>query len=276
MVARVALVPPDRRVLSTFDAAGRAVSSRAACAPLADRPDGRVAPDVAPALLALALAVESAGADFRTTSVWRDVAIQAAMRARYDAWVAAGKPAPGSSGFNASTMKADFVASPGYSGHNAGRSIDVTLGVLRFPGVSADRQLDTLWEIARPLGWSPIIKAPTEGVSESWHFDFWGPWSGVRSRLGYEQAAMCAVLDVGFSVWKESTGIRFVQAQLQRAGFNVGRVDGIAGTNTGGGLRASGFALPPNATLRDAAVLGAAIRHVSGLADSAPVRWSPG
>jgi len=184
--------------------------------------------DTAAALLALHEAVQSAGGDFRVTELHRDVAVQQAARAKYDRWVAAGKPKPGTSGFNASTMKAAFVATPGRSMHNAGRAIDVNLGVLKFPGVAADKQLDKLWELAKACGWSPVIRAADEKASEAWHFDCWGDLHGIRDRLGYEQAAFAGALFVGHAghgtSWASVT-----QALLQRAGKDIGPIDGAFG-----------------------------------------------
>jgi hypothetical protein len=144
--------------------------------------------------------------------------------------VKAGKPKPGTSGFNAATMKAAFVAAPGRSMHNAGRAIDVHLGMLNFPGVPADKQLDRLWELAIPLGWTPIIKSADEGASEAWHFDFFEDIKGVYDRLGYEQSALCGALLVGHGDLTSYAAV--VQALLSRAGFNLGAIDGVAGAKT--------------------------------------------
>jgi hypothetical protein len=131
-------------------------------------------------------------------------------------------------------MKAAFVALPGRSFHNAGRAIDVHLGVLKFPGVAADKQLDRLWEIARSCGWDPIIKAPDEGASEAWHFDHYGELSGVLKRLGYEQAALCGAILVGHG---DLSGFGAeLQALICRAGFDIGKIDGDVGPRTLGAL----------------------------------------
>jgi hypothetical protein len=124
-------------------------------------------------------------------------------------------------------MKNAFVALPGRSGHNAGRSIDVHLSELRFPGVPANQQLDKLWEIAIPLGWKPVIKTADEGAKEAWHFDFWGELTGVLNRLGYEQAALCGALLVGHGDLQGFPAV--TQALLCRAGFDIGKIDGAIG-----------------------------------------------
>lgn len=227
----VKLVPVDASIVCSYDNAGKTGQPRATCKSLVKLGKAGIAhPEMAPALKALSDEVAKAGGDFRVTECHRDVGVQKAARAKYDNWVKAGKPAPGSSSWNASTMKNAFVAAPGRSGHNAGRSIDVHLGMLKFPGVPADKQLDKLWEIAIPLGWKPIIKSADEGASEAWHFDYPGELSGVMSRLGYEQWALCGALLVGHG---DIQGYEAVtQALLCRAGYDIGKIDGAPGAKT--------------------------------------------
>lgn len=233
----VTLVPVDGSIASSYDKAGKTGSPRASLTPLARLGKAGVAhPDMAQALLNLSNAVAAAGGDLRITECHRDVAVQKAARAKYDAWVAAGKPKPGTPAFNEKTMKAAFVAAPGRSGHNAGRSIDVHLGALKF-AVPADQQLDRLWEIAIPLGWSPIIKTADEGASEAWHLDFVGDLKGVKDRLGYEQWALCGAILVGHGDLSSYEAI--VQALLSRAGHNLGNIDGVAGPKTVNALAAA-------------------------------------
>jgi hypothetical protein len=228
----VPLVSVDPGIASSYDKAGKTGGSRSGLTPLARLGKAGIAvPEVAKALLVLHEAVTAAGGDFRVTELHRDVAVQKAARSKYDAWVRAGKPSPSSSGFNAKTMKAAFVALPGRSFHNAGRAIDIHLGVLKFPGVATNKQLDKLWEIAKTCGWSPIIKAPDEGASEAWHFDYYGELSGVLGRLGYEQTALCGAILVGHS-GDCQTFAHTTQALLQRAGFDIGKIDGDIGPKT--------------------------------------------
>lgn len=262
---RTKLVNVDASILSSYGSTGTDPSiPRDKLKSLVSINVGKMAPDAAAGLLALHKAVMAAGGDFRVTDCFRDVATQASARAKYDNWVKAGKPKPGTSGFDANTMKAAYVAVPGRSNHNAGRAIDVHLAALRFPGVAADKQLDRLWELAKPLGWTPIIKAPDEVASEAWHFDFHGPWAGVVERAGYESGAIGAAADVGNG--ESDTGWRRVQGQLHRAGYNVGTIDGIAGKRTHEGLAASGF--KGNAT-----DLKSVVAWVDALADSLKVVW---
>jgi D-alanyl-D-alanine dipeptidase len=231
MNAPIKLVAVDGSIASSYNKAGGTGGPRANLTALAKLGKAGVAhPEMAAGLLALSNAVAAAGGDLRITECHRDVGVQEAARAKYDRWVAAGKPKPGTPGFDAATMKAAYVAQPGRSGHNAGRSIDIHLAELKFPGVPANLQLDKLWEIAIPLGWKPIIKTADEGASEAWHLDFPGELSGVMSRLGYEQWALCGAILVGHGDLSNWDAV--IQALLSRAGFNVGNIDGQAGTKT--------------------------------------------
>jgi len=231
----IPLVPVDGSIASSYNSAGQTGGPRSGLRPLARLGKAGVATaDTASALKSLSDAVLAAGGDFRVTECHRDVGVQKAARAKYDAWVAAGKPKPGTAGFNDKTMKAAFVATPGRSMHNAGRAIDVDLGSIKFLNIATDKQLDRLWEIAKPIGWSPVIKSADERASEAWHFDFYGDVAGVLSRLGYEQAALCGAILVGHG---DLSGFGAeVQALLCRAGFDIGKIDGFPGARTRIGL----------------------------------------
>lgn len=258
-MSRTALVEVDGRLLSSYGAAGTSHTlPRDALRPLRALRAGRATADTAEALYALHEAVSAAGGDLRITDLWRSVATQQEARERYERWIFAGRPKPGSSGFDSRTMKADLVAKPGRSYHNAGRAIDVHLAALRFPGVAADRQLDALWELARPIGWTPILRSPEERVSEAWHFDYFGPWARVRARVGYEQGAIAAAADVGNG---EPVPAYQVQGGLHRAGYSVGEIDGDIGPKTRAGLRASGYTGPFTDT-------PAMVAHVDALPDA--------
>jgi hypothetical protein len=235
MAPPIALVPVDTSILSCYGKKGVG-GPRADLTPLYSLGKaGICVPEVGVALKALNDAAILAGADFRVTELHRDLAVQTAARVKYETWVAAGKPTGAS--FNPKTMKAAFVALPGRSGHNAGRSIDVDLASLKFPGVPANLQLDTLWEIATPLGWSHIIKEAKEGASESWHFDYHGELAGVMKRLGYEQWALCGAILVGHGDLSGYDPI--LQALLCRAGYDIGKIDGVIGAKTVAALKAA-------------------------------------
>jgi hypothetical protein len=242
----------DPTIASSYGERGATGGPRAACTPLYKLGMGVLVDGARQALSNLAGLVASEGGDFRVTSAHRDVNEQSALRARYDAWVAAGKPARGSASFDPARMKAAFVAVPGRSNHNGGRAIDVDLASLRFPNVAPDQQIDTFWRLARLAGWAPVIAHPDERVSEAWHFDWWGDLAGVRSRLGYEQAAWCGALLVGHG----GSGTRFgtvTQALLQRAGHDIGKIDGALGPRSRAAL---GTALGMTPATVDGAING--------------------
>ena len=231
MSAPIPLAAVDSSIASSYSKAGKTGGPRQELVSLSKLGKaGFAVAEMAAALKMLSDAVLEAGGDFRVTECHRDVGVQKAARAKYDNWVKAGKPHPTSPSFDSKTMKAAFVAAPGRSGHNAGRSIDVHLGALKFLGVPADKQLDKLWEIAPPLGWEPIIKNADEGASEAWHFDYWGELKGVKDRLGYEQAARVGAILVGHGDLSSYEAV--VQALLSRGGFALGPVDGIVGPRT--------------------------------------------
>lgn len=229
MAFPIALVPVDASIMSSYDIAGKTGGPRANCKPLIKLTSGKLVPAAAAALKKLSDAVAAAGGDFRVTDCHREVSIQIALRKRYDFWVASGKPK--GAAYNSKTMKNAFVAMPGKSNHNGGRAVDIDIGSLKFAGVPANLQLDKLWEIASPLGWSHIIKYAIEGSSESWHFDFWGDIDGLHDRLGYEQGALAGALLVG-QAGNWQTYERVIQALVCRAGQNIGEIDGAIGAKT--------------------------------------------
>jgi len=231
MTPVIKLTQVDPSIASSYDKSGKTGGPRNNLISLTRLGKAGVAhPEMAVALLNLSDAVFAASGDFRVTECHRDVAVQQAARQKYLNWDKAGKPKPGTPDFDPKTMKAAFVAKAGRSGHNAGRSIDVHVGALKFPGIPANKQLDHLWNLAIPLGWSPVIKNPDENASESWHFDFLGDLAGVRSRMGYEQWALCGALLVGHGDLQGYDAV--TQALLCRAGYSIGDIDGAAGPKT--------------------------------------------
>lgn len=237
--ARTQLVKVDPQIMSAYDSKGRTgTSDRTALQPFSARVAGSLTPDAAAALLVLHLAVTKVGGDFRVTDGFRDLGAQATARAKYDAWLQAGSPAK----FDSAIMKSAFVARPGRSFHNAGRAVDIDIASLHFPHSDDHEQLDRLWDLAKPLGWRPAIKDPDEYAKEAWHFDFMGAdWSPVFARIGYEMTAMCAVLDIGEMTAFVQSRERSIQANLQRAGYSVGDVDGLIGRRTVKALAMAGI-----------------------------------
>lgn len=223
--ARVELVRVDDSILSYYK--GKDGLRK----PLSGLAGGKATPDMAAALAKLSNAARAAGGQILVTDCYRSNEVQAAARAKYEKWLSSGKPKPGTPGYDAKTMKPAFVSRPGKSFHNAGRAVDLAHMLAAPESVPSHLKLDWLWEIAIPCGFEPILKKPTEGASEAWHFDFRGPWGPVYDRLGYEQAAMAACLDIGSSVYARSWK-RWVQAQMWRCGVDLGDIDGHWGKKT--------------------------------------------
>ncbi len=213
-------------------------------ATLASLRAGHMTPDAAEALGRLQDAVAGGGGSLQVSDCFRSIADQKRARGKYENWLAAGKPSRKSSTYDKKTMKAAFVSRPGRSFHCTGRSVDLAHMRAAPDSVPRSQKLDWLWERAKPLGWRPIIKSPDEGKSEAWHFDYLGPWAPVLDRIGYAQTAICGVLDLGLGadVFARAEE-RWIQAQLHRAGQDVGDVDGYLGTKTKAGLATFGLSL---------------------------------
>jgi len=237
---RTELVTVDRSITSSWAPGGVGTDGpRESLYLVAHFSWGIATPDTAAALLALSDAVAAEGGDLRITELHRDTEVQAAARTRYENWLHAGKPPTHDPAFEHATMKPHYVARPGRTFHSAGRAIDIDLDALWFDRAPASRRLDLLWDVAVPLGWRPVIRQPDEHASEAWHLDYLGPWRKVLDLHGYETAAICANLDVGNTTLPRSDA-RWIQAQLHRAGFDVGDVDGYLGPRTEAGLGLAG------------------------------------
>lgn len=132
--------------------------------------------------------------------------------------------------------KYPVASAPGKSFHQSGRAIDFAIQELNFRGVPKEKWLEKFWSLYIPLGFTPIIDKPDMDMSESWHVDHLGPWTSVRTKLGYLTTAQCAILDVGnWNPKEESVKEKkmFIQSQLLRLGrFEIGRIDGILGNKS--------------------------------------------
>lgn len=195
------------------------------------------------------------GGDLRLTEVNRLVAVQAAERAKYEAWVAAGKPDPGTPAFVVGRMRTTYVARPGASNHGWGGAFDLDVAALTLDGLKpgSNAALAAFWRLieAEGLGFTPIIAEPLASMSESWHFDHWGPFAEIKAlaaRAGhgnpYGLASEVANVLAGVHPGAES-GWRYVQARLLAGGFWCGAPDGDPGRMTRGALIQAGVTFLP-------------------------------
>jgi len=164
--------------------------------------------------------VRNQGGTFYITELFRSWSTQATARKAYE-----------------SGEKSPYVAKPGKSFHNAGRAVDFSVHELNFPNRPKEDHLKILWDIVKPLGFTPIIDKPDPDLSESWHLDWMeDTWHRVYKNMGYDEAAKCSVLDIGRydpDVPVEKVVKMFCQAQLLRLGYyDAGIVDGIFGNKT--------------------------------------------
>jgi hypothetical protein len=150
-----------------------------------------------------------------------------------------------------SGKKKDFSPPPGGSLHEAGRALDLDLDSLGI-------RLVDFWELSRPMGLSPIIDAPTPGVSESWHFDcrgshqivydYYKHGEGTNFAKPYAAMAASAILAVGIKVTRfgQNQIAAAIQSALIRLGQSIGNLDGSIGKKTRAALDAVGvqFAEP--------------------------------
>lgn len=151
--------------------------------------------------------------------------------------------------------KKAFSPAPGGSLHEAGRALDLDLESLGI-------KLKDFWPIGREHGLFPIIKAPTAGVSESWHFDcrgshdlvyqYYKNGKGNNFDKPYVAMAASAILSIGVQVdkfgetQKEAAAL---QSALIRLGHDIGNMDGGIGTRTKAALSAAGVPLADTQTM---------------------------
>lgn len=191
------------------------------------------------ALSVLEKKIKEAGGTLKINSLSRTWAKQEQLRKKYEDYQKLS---------DEEKKKVTFVplaAPPGKSFHEACRAVDISLSNLKFPNTPPDKQLDKLWEISHPLGWTDIIDKPDETMSEAWHFDFKNEWDPVSKKMGYGIAAQCAILDVGkWDPAEHPLKVRnmFIQAQLLRLGhYEIGSVDGLLGQKSLKALRDLGL-----------------------------------
>jgi hypothetical protein len=197
-----------------------------------------VTPDLNSALIELDKAVKQQNGTLYITELFRSWDTQAKAREDYE-----------------TKKKKAFVAPPGGSFHQAGRAVDFSVKELNFQNLSEDKWLQKFWDLAKPLGFRPIIRIPDLNMSECWHFDFPGKdWLKLydladdfeHDAITYASVAKCCILDIG--KWDPNAGSTsmknmFIQSQLLRLGqHDIGDVDGILGFKTSRAINSLGFA----------------------------------
>lgn len=257
----IKLVPLPGHIRTVFNAADETRQSTglplpaSACLTVGQRPLKRYtgSPATVRDLTALVAELERLGCDFRVRQVYRDNQEQADVYNRYVRWMEAGRPKPGTRGWDASVMSTAAASAPNRSWHGCGMAMDIGLSNLRFgDGLVGDAALDRFWDVAAPFGFTPIIGAPSMTKSEAWHFDHMGPLRAVRDMFierkaehdAYRSAAGIAA-EVGCILLGTHSGFqqteRTVQARLLLAGIFVGLPDGKIGTKTRAGLKEVGI-----------------------------------
>ena len=139
---------------------------------------------------------------------------------------------------------------PHLSMRPAGREVELKLELAEFQGsedAKACAEIETLWGLAVPLGFTPWQRYPLVGAQQE-VFHYLGPWAGVVDSLhgeGKGEAAwpsVCAAAQVAVGRWEgPRTDSLRIQAQLHRLGIPCGPVDGHINERTLSCLRALGL-----------------------------------
>lgn len=143
--------------------------------------------------MALALAeldadiIEAGGSGLRLTEVSREWSFAHAERAKYDRWIAAEQPIPGTRRWETGLMRTTYVARAGETNHGWGAAIDIDAYAIDLPGLTPNARLAAFWKLATVRGFRPVIPEPDVSRPECWHFDHLGPLEPVRAR--YREAA---------------------------------------------------------------------------------------
>lgn len=140
-----------------------------------------------------------------------------------------------------SGKKKAYSPRPGGSMHEAGRAMDISINHLK------PLTLEDFWNIAIPLGFSPIINTPSVNISECWHFDYRGSHQLVydyynsiskekRNMKPYEAMSVSAItdhFDITFIRQIGDLNVLAVQCLIIRLGDeSIGLLDGINGPKT--------------------------------------------
>lgn len=140
---------------------------------------------------------------------------------------------------------------PATSMRATGRELQIRVQILENGLPPADkrrREVETLWGLAVPCGFTPWNRYPVPGHGDD-VFHYLGPWQVLcDSLLGEgrgEEAwpSLCAAAQVDVGKWEgDRTTERFVQAQVHRLGVPCGPIDGVVGERTIASLRGLGLA----------------------------------
>lgn len=144
-----------------------------------------------------------------------------------------------------SGKKKAYVAAPGASFHQAGRAVDIDIFNLKFKNLNETKWLQKLWDIAKPLGFYPIIKSADIHASEAWHFDFPGSdWKKAyeyinvsdKDSVTYQNVCKACIIDIGeWNLEQDQSRILElnIQSQLYRLGrYEIGELDGYLGSKS--------------------------------------------
>ena len=136
-----------------------------------------------------------------------------------------------------------------------GREVCLQLSLTEYEGdptARKQRELELLWGLVIPLGFTPWLRYPLCQDKLDMVFHYFGPWKMLfdhlhgegRGEHAWESVVAAAQGDVGH--WRGDKEVeRFVQAQLHRMGFHCGLVDGNIGPYTAQALNALGITGKP-------------------------------
>ena len=174
-------------------------------------------PDLQWALSCIEIDVEDKGGKLRLSDLFRSYDMQQQAHNDYT-----------------SGKKSAYSPRPGGSMHEAGRAFDVDLKALNMP-------LKDFWEIAAKYGVNPIIAKPDTKLKECWHFDKRGSHGIVydyyakgkgNNMKPYRAMATSGILAIGQKVDGMNNLNAYIQSALIILGYEIGNIDGIAGTRT--------------------------------------------
>ena len=165
------------------------------------------------------------------------------------------------------------IVAPEFSMRPTGR--EVYLRLQPVDGSTGAPWVQALWAVAVPLGFVPWNRHPVDGVGDA-VFHVPGVWSGLMEShwaFGYGEKAwssLCCAAQLDVGRWEgDRFHERLLQANLHRAGYSCGPVDGVVGEHTLAALRQTPLAGLPVA---QAALAAVALPDVAPGASSAQGR----